>query len=376
MTHTPKHEATDAMGMEPCGGCGESDPAKRCIGCLHDFAPNPLSGKSGEAFALLREIFPVEDRATYDGEPDDVERSQWVTNGARRRVAALLATTLTANPSGHSDKCWGRTSYADEVMHCYCPERSATTQPAEQSGAFRLVPVKPTDKMRRAGIDITERRLAPSWTAKAVWSAMVAAAPAAEQGASSPVEGEVTDAEAERFCELVNWNPDGSEWKFVEGVMHEVKFRDLAKGYLRAALSALTTRSEAVDEALSFIEDGLKFAYERGLHEPGYDPAQRIRLSLLNQARKPEGAEPVAWRWRNRSDGVWNYQEDRQRIAKVEQQPLYAHPAHEAGEVERLRGVLKRLEAERMRPDVTAAHLKRAIAVAWADENKPQGAQQ
>lgn len=22
---------------EPCGGCGESDPEKRCIGCLHDF---------------------------------------------------------------------------------------------------------------------------------------------------------------------------------------------------------------------------------------------------------------------------------------------------------------------------------------------------
>lgn len=117
MTHTPKHEATDAMGMSERDG-------------------GPLSGKSGEAFALLREIFPVEDRATYDGEPDDVERSQWVTNGARRRVAALLATTLTANPSGHSDKCWGRTSYADEVMHCYCPERSATTQPAEQSGAL------------------------------------------------------------------------------------------------------------------------------------------------------------------------------------------------------------------------------------------------
>lgn len=21
----------------PCGGCGESDPAKRCVGCFHDF---------------------------------------------------------------------------------------------------------------------------------------------------------------------------------------------------------------------------------------------------------------------------------------------------------------------------------------------------
>lgn len=37
--------------------------------------------------------------------------------------------------------------------------------------------------------------------------------------------------------------------------------------------------------------------------------------------------EAVAWRWRNKSDGVWNYQEDRQRIPNVEQQPLYATPA-------------------------------------------------
>lgn len=25
--------------IEPCGGCGNSDPAKRCIGCLHPFTP-------------------------------------------------------------------------------------------------------------------------------------------------------------------------------------------------------------------------------------------------------------------------------------------------------------------------------------------------
>lgn len=25
------------MELKPCGGCGEADPSKRCIGCLHDF---------------------------------------------------------------------------------------------------------------------------------------------------------------------------------------------------------------------------------------------------------------------------------------------------------------------------------------------------
>jgi len=296
----------------------------------------PLSGKSGEAFALLREIFPVEDRATYDGEPDDVERSQWVTNGARRRVAALLATTLTANPSGHSDKCWGRTSYADEVMHCYCPERSATTQPAEQS----------CDGCDSHGRCTFVGNLC------------------AEQSASSPVEGEVTDAEAERFCELVNWNPDGSEWKSVEGVMHEVKFRDLAKGYLRAALSALTTRSVAVssrhplpadlqssvhDEAVDWITKNC-MAIRRDNGDMDYSLGAMIAAyevgKSLNQARKPEGAEPVAWVSQetlsrvpaaNACEAAYLWRFDR----GPEYQPLYAHPAHEAGEVERLRAALK-----------------------------------
>lgn len=29
--------AADRGAPEPCGGCGEADPAKRCLGCLHDF---------------------------------------------------------------------------------------------------------------------------------------------------------------------------------------------------------------------------------------------------------------------------------------------------------------------------------------------------
>lgn len=45
----------------------------------------------------------------------------------------------------------------------------------------------------------------------------------------------------------------------------------------------------------------------------------------------PSGGEgeAVAWRWRNRPDGVWNYQEAQQRIPGVEQQPLYASPQPE-----------------------------------------------
>ena len=28
---------------EPCGGCGEPDPGRRCIGCMHDFFPDRAS---------------------------------------------------------------------------------------------------------------------------------------------------------------------------------------------------------------------------------------------------------------------------------------------------------------------------------------------
>ena len=32
-----------AKAITPCGGCGEADPSKRCIGCLHNFhAEQPL----------------------------------------------------------------------------------------------------------------------------------------------------------------------------------------------------------------------------------------------------------------------------------------------------------------------------------------------
>lgn len=46
------------------------------------------------------------------------------------------------------------------------------------------------------------------------------------------------DAWAERFCAAVNWEPDGTESKIVEGQWHHVTFRELAKGYIKAALTA------------------------------------------------------------------------------------------------------------------------------------------
>jgi hypothetical protein len=58
------------------------------------------------------------------------------------------------------------------------------------------------------------------------------------------------------------------------------------------------------------------------------DPKQLEQWNRRTPA--PEG-EAVAWRWRNKPDGVWNYQEARQRIPGVEQQPLYASPVVPVG---------------------------------------------
>ena len=69
----PADGALDDAIPEPCGGCGEPDPGRRCIGCMHDFFPDrasaeaslaegePLPGAPGgdalaEAFAQLHTI--------------------------------------------------------------------------------------------------------------------------------------------------------------------------------------------------------------------------------------------------------------------------------------------------------------------------------
>ena len=71
--------------------------------------------------------------------------------------------------------------------------------------------------------------------------ALIRSAPVASGGQHSSAPdfppGEVTDEWAERFCEAVNWSPDGQECKAVEGQARCVSFRDLAKGYILSAIA-------------------------------------------------------------------------------------------------------------------------------------------
>ena len=78
-----------------------------------------------------------------------------------------------------------------------------------------VVPVEPTDEMLLAAHEATAVGccLLHSRETKDIWTAMLAAAPAP----SSLAGGDVTDEWADRFCEAVNWSPDGQECKTVEG---------------------------------------------------------------------------------------------------------------------------------------------------------------
>lgn len=60
--------------------------------------------------------------------------------------------------------------------------------------------------------------------------------------------GEVTDEWADRFCEAINWSPDGQECKVVEGEMRCVTFRQIAKGHI---LAAIATGPDAASPALA-----------------------------------------------------------------------------------------------------------------------------
>ena len=50
--HAIRYLPAAPMGVEPCGGCGNADPSKRCLGCLHDFGtPDSAWVKSQNQFA-------------------------------------------------------------------------------------------------------------------------------------------------------------------------------------------------------------------------------------------------------------------------------------------------------------------------------------
>lgn len=63
----------------------------------------------------------------------DGDKGRWLT--LTERIAALAAPTPMGGDREHSSRCWGRTSFSDEVLHCYC--QTAPT-PMGEPAAWRI----------------------------------------------------------------------------------------------------------------------------------------------------------------------------------------------------------------------------------------------
>lgn len=88
------------------------------------------------------------------------------------------------------------------------------------------VPLIPTTKMHEAGLDITERKLAPSWTALNVYHAMIAAAPKTEP-AQPPADEAPTDPDAFRLGKAMPTLSGPAADQYVK----TIALSDYAKGY-------------------------------------------------------------------------------------------------------------------------------------------------
>ncbi|MRX31871.1 hypothetical protein [Aminobacter sp. MDW-2] len=51
------HPSFSRSGIEPCGGCGQSDPSKRCLGCLHSFPFTPTQVSAPVGVVELHIVF-------------------------------------------------------------------------------------------------------------------------------------------------------------------------------------------------------------------------------------------------------------------------------------------------------------------------------
>lgn len=285
------------------------------------------------------------------------EEWDWTHNSPDRKISKgqddLVAFRLAHTPKHEATDAMGMESQRDEGLKpcpfCGGPARLMDMTERAKARGYQYV------HCTACGIDAGS---VEAWNRRATTQP-------AEQSASSPVEGEVIAAARELLdaCYTADANSDLSD--FIDGTL------------LTRLDKALTTRSVAVsseavarggqwnahtgeDYAVVMLPDETTDTASIHVYSEDEDLPQRI-ADALNQARKPEGAEPVAWRWRAsrnhplfrddaKADALpWkvsygrppNLNEPGLQTEWFDVQPLYAHPAHEAGEVERLRRALE-----------------------------------
>ena len=94
----------EADPIEPCGGCGETNPSRRCLGCLHDFVSRPASEQPVEAIGAGREeIEAAVLKAVFLGfEHGECEKEWEPDHGkeiARAATDRILAALSPASPA-------------------------------------------------------------------------------------------------------------------------------------------------------------------------------------------------------------------------------------------------------------------------------------
>ena len=126
---------------------------------------------------------------------------------------------------------------ADAILNLR-PQPSGETRPTDEE--IRSA-IKATEYKYFGDYEFTDDQHAAVDVLVRAAQSVIRPAPVASGGQHSSANdfppGEVTDEWAERFCEAVNWSPDGQECKTVEGQVRCVSFRDLAKGYILSAIA-------------------------------------------------------------------------------------------------------------------------------------------
>lgn len=261
MTPTPKHEATDAMGMESQRGEG------------------PLSGKSGEAEDICQRL-------------DDI-----------------LIEQSPMHPFGCAT--WEEESrIAIDMAKDFI--RRATTQPAEQGGKD-YGPFHELPESRIPGVRYVE----PGWLKRSIDHAN-----AAEQSASSPVEGEGDILERLR--------PDDGCCAFCGRDPYE--YVDNGVGMERVAVTCC-------DEGIALYQHGDEvLSRQVALRYEAAAEIERLRLATRSVAVSSEAVDQIATMIFDnpKIPGEFNLSDARELARSI----LEGHPAHEAGEVERLSSVL------------------------------------
>lgn len=91
----------------------DTDALIACLDRVRDsyrLAAQPSAGAQGEVETMRLLL-------------DNLVISQSLSKALREKAtddARSYLYDLRQKPSGHTSKCWGRTSYSDEVAHCYC----------------------------------------------------------------------------------------------------------------------------------------------------------------------------------------------------------------------------------------------------------------